>query len=42
MNKLMDIAIINRSAKNTATAHIRNRCAALGEKFQKHKKGLYY
>jgi len=31
MNKITDIAIINRSAKNTATVHMRDRCAALGD-----------
>ena len=29
MNKLTDIAILNKSAKNTATAHMPNRCRAL-------------
>ena len=29
MNKLTVIAIINRSAENTATVHMRDRCRAL-------------
>ena len=31
MNKLTDIAIMNRSAKNTATVHMRDRYAPVGE-----------
>jgi len=29
MNKLTDIAIMNKSAKNTATVHMRDRCVLL-------------
>jgi hypothetical protein len=28
MNKIMDMAMINRSAINTATLHMRDRCAS--------------
>ena len=31
MNKTNDIAILNRSAENTATVHMRDRCGALGK-----------
>ena len=31
MNKLNDIAIMNRSAKNSATVHMRDRYAPVGE-----------